>query len=167
MTSWKEKFNSQPRGYQLLLYSKTCHCVHEQWAESIISTGFYGHHKFGTLRPQPPPCVSPSPSVSSCNAPSRSQHYDSHFRGKSKQLRAAVRLHRFGFGVTRHVVSLTAGLTQLDAPWTNPLTLAWPLKAIFKSVLMSTPRQMLRDLLVQAAHFTPCQGTCQSMLIKK
>lgn len=62
---------------------------------------------------------------------------------------------------------LTAGLTQLDAPWTNPLTLAPPPKAILKSVWASTPRQMLGgDLLVQAAHLTPCHGTYQCMVTK-
>lgn len=40
-------------------------------------------------------------------------------------------------------------------------------KSHLKSVLMSTPRQTLReDLLVQAAHLTLCQGTYQCMLIK-
>lgn len=46
MTSWKEEFNSQLGGYQLLFYSKTRLYLREQRAESIISTGLYGHHKF-------------------------------------------------------------------------------------------------------------------------
>lgn len=128
MTSWKEEFNSQPWGYQLLLYSKTCHHVREQWAESIISTAFYGPHKFGTLRPQPPPPVSPSPSVGSHNAPSRSQHYKSHSRENQSssglEITQITQIWPWGHQVpvsSAHF-SLPAGLTQLDAPWTNTCT---------------------------------------------
>lgn len=169
MTSWKEKFNSQRRGYQLLLYSKTCHCVHEQWAESIISTGFYGHHKFGTLRPHPPPRVSPSPSVSSCNAPPDPSTTNP-ILGKIKAAEVWGEITQVWLWGDQVSVSSARGFPHCwadTAGWTDPLTLALPLKAILKSVLMSTPRQMLQeDLLVQAAHLTPYKGTYQSILIK-